>query len=105
MNNASFGSGCSIHIDYTARSLDELTEVCQILQQYQGVVCHAEVKTNGGNGDKENGSKKEELDRLMVIAKSKGVYLVKKLKAMFSKSPSECSMAELKEFGEWLDKK
>jgi hypothetical protein len=122
--NGDFKSGCSIHIEYQVHSLDELTEACQILTQYQGILCHAEVKPdkgNGsGNGSAKNGSlfsdpgespdqsrltAKEQMDQLFESAKSKNVFLTKEIKDQFGKKPSELSLSEIGQLRSWLSRK
>jgi len=115
--NGDFKSGCSIHIEYQAHSLDELTEACQILTQYQGILCHAEVqsdKANGsGNGSAKNGSlfsdpreltAKEQMNQLFDQAKAKKVYLVKEIKSRFGKDPSQLELSEIGELQSWLSR-
>jgi hypothetical protein len=113
--NGDFKSGCSIHIEYNARDLDELTEACQILTQYQGILCHAEVKSDKGNGSDhpKNGhlfdnpgelTAKEQMDALFEYAKSKNVFLTREIKSQFGKKPSELSLNEIDQLKAWLSR-
>jgi hypothetical protein len=113
--NGDFKSGCSIHIEYQVRTLGELTEACQILTQYQGILCHAEVKPDRGNGSNhpKNGqlfddpgelTAKEQMDQLFESAKSKNVFLTKEIKDKFGKKPSELSLTEIGELRAWLSR-
>jgi hypothetical protein len=97
------------------RTLNELTEACQILTQYQGVLCHAEVKPDKGNGSDhpKNGhlfddsgklTAKEQLDQLFESAKLKNVYLAKEIKDQFGKKPSELSLSQIGELRSWLSR-
>jgi len=110
MNSIDFKSGCSVHIEYTPKDLEELKEVMGLLQDYQcGLTFDiappegkpkAENKSNGErwNGrdaqanrsiDNGNGKRsilsKDKLDDLFSLAREKKVFLKKMAMDMFGK--------------------
>jgi hypothetical protein len=109
-NSVDFKSGCSVHIEYQPKDLEELRKVCSLLKEYQGAfqVTPADQHKGGnghgnGNGNgKRSVLSKETLDELFDLAREKNVFLKKMSLEMFGKKVTDLYGGEAREIKEEL---
>jgi hypothetical protein len=108
-----FRGGCSVHIEYQVRDLEELKKVCEVLKDYQTIF----TKLNGsaspqrnfdggnGNGSGNGHASKELIDSLFDLARAKGVLLKKMVEDRYHKSTPKLTTAEAEEIKKELQEK
>lgn len=86
-----FKGGCAVHVEFQARTVEELKEVCELLKSYQ-FSFNGGDKGNGGASHpvKDNSYQEkiseERLDELFALAKKKNVMLKDLAKDEFGKT-------------------